>query len=161
MYKTIILPVVLYGCETWSLTLREESRLRVYENRILRRIFGLKKDENREWRLHNEEIHSLCRSPNTVRMIKSRRVRMCRRWVLLCGRTSLFEQRLMDSHCIIVRVHPYSYPLLIIFYRLGHAADIKREYSLITRAELIVPLSLITSLADKIILAYLRLDKLP
>ena len=56
IYKTIILPVVQYGCETWSLTLREESRLRVFENRILRRIFG----PNGEWRrLHNEELHSL------------------------------------------------------------------------------------------------------
>ena len=59
IYKTIILPVVLYGCETWSLTLREESRLRVFENRIMRRIFGLKRDENGEWRLHSEEFHSL------------------------------------------------------------------------------------------------------
>ena len=60
IYETIILPVVLYGCETWSLTLREESRLRVFENRILRRIFGPKRDENGEWRRHhNEELHSL------------------------------------------------------------------------------------------------------
>ena len=50
IYKTIILPAVLYGCETWSLTLREESRLRVFENLILRQIFGYKRDENREWR---------------------------------------------------------------------------------------------------------------
>ena len=58
IYKTIILPVVLYGCETWSLTLREECRLRVFENRVLRRIFGPKRDENGEWRrLHNEELH--------------------------------------------------------------------------------------------------------
>ena len=64
--KTIILPVVLYGCEAWSLTLREESRLRVFENRILRQIFGPKRDENREWRrLHNEELHSLYRSLNS------------------------------------------------------------------------------------------------
>ena len=63
--SNIILPVVLYGCETWSLTLREESRLRVFENRILRRIFEPKTDENGEWRrLHNEELHSLYRSPN-------------------------------------------------------------------------------------------------
>jgi hypothetical protein len=57
IYKTIILPVVLYGCETWSLTLREEHRLRVFENRVLMRIFGSKRDEmTGEWRkLHNEE----------------------------------------------------------------------------------------------------------
>ena len=70
------MPVVLYGCETWSLILREECRLRVFENRILRRIFGPKRDENWEWRrLHNEELHSLYRSPNTVRVIKCRILR--------------------------------------------------------------------------------------
>ena len=69
IYKTIMLPVVLYGCETWSLTLRGESRLRVFENRILRRIFEPKKCENWEWRrLQNEEFHSLYRSSNIVRM---------------------------------------------------------------------------------------------
>ena len=70
IYKTIIWPVVLYGCETWSLTLR------VFENWILRRIFGPKRDENGECRrLHNEELHSLYRSPNIVRVIKCRRLR--------------------------------------------------------------------------------------
>jgi hypothetical protein len=60
IYKTIILPVVLYGCETWSLTLREEPRLRVFENRVLRGIFGPKRDEvTGDWRkLHNEEFHN-------------------------------------------------------------------------------------------------------
>ena len=75
IHKTIILPGVQYGCETWSLTLREESRLRVFENRILKRIFGPKSDEIGEWRrLHNEELHSLYRSPNIIRVIKCRRL---------------------------------------------------------------------------------------
>ena len=66
--------VVLYGCEAWSLTLREECRVRVFENSILRRIFGPKRDENGEWkRLHNEEL--LYCSPNIVRVIKSRKLR--------------------------------------------------------------------------------------
>jgi hypothetical protein len=76
IYKTIILPVVLYGCETWSLTLREEHRLSVFENRVLRRIFGPKRDEvTGEWRkLHNEELHNLYSSPDTIRQIMSRRM---------------------------------------------------------------------------------------
>jgi hypothetical protein len=76
IYKTVILPVVLYGCETWSLTLREEHRLRVFENSVLRRIFGPKREEDGSWRkLHNDELHNLYSSPNIVRMIKSRRMR--------------------------------------------------------------------------------------
>ena len=75
-YKPIIRPVVLYGCEAWSLTLRVERRLRVFENKILRRIFGLKRGANSEWgRLHNEELYTLYRSPNIVRVINSRRPR--------------------------------------------------------------------------------------
>ena len=71
-YKTIILPVVLYGCEA----LREECRLRVFENRIMRLISRAKRDENEEWRrLHNEELHSLYRSPDIVTVIKTRRLR--------------------------------------------------------------------------------------
>jgi hypothetical protein len=77
IYKTLILPVVLYGCETWSLTLREEHRLRVFENRVLRRIFGSKMDEvTGAWRkLHNKELRNLYSSPSIIRIIKSRRMR--------------------------------------------------------------------------------------
>jgi len=75
IYRTIILPVVLYGCETLSVTWREELRLKVFENRVLRRIFGPKRDEVAgEWRkLHNEELNDLF-SSNVVRMINSRRI---------------------------------------------------------------------------------------
>jgi hypothetical protein len=76
IYKTVILPVVVYGCGTWSLTLREEHRLRFFENRVLRRIFGPKREEDGSWRkLHNDELHSLYSSPNITRVIKSRRMR--------------------------------------------------------------------------------------
>ena len=77
IYRTIILPVILYGYETWSVTLREERRLRLFENRVLRRIFGPKRDEvTGEWRkLHNVELTDLYSSPSLVRVIKSRRMR--------------------------------------------------------------------------------------
>jgi hypothetical protein len=76
-YRIIILPVVLYGCESWSLTLREKCRMRVFENRVLRRIFWPKRDEvTGEWRrLHNKELDALYSSPNIIRVIKSRRLR--------------------------------------------------------------------------------------
>jgi hypothetical protein len=74
IYRTIILPVVLYGCETRSLTLREEHKLRVFENRVLRRIFGPKRDGVMGgWRnLHNKELHNLYPSPSIIRIIKSK-----------------------------------------------------------------------------------------
>jgi hypothetical protein len=78
LYKTIILPVVLYGCQTWSLALREEHRLRMFQNAMLRRIFGLKRDKViGGWRkLHSEVLRNVYSSPGIIRMTKSRR----RRW---------------------------------------------------------------------------------
>jgi hypothetical protein len=75
IYNTTILPVVLYGCDTWSLALREENRLRVFENRVPRRRFGLKRDEmTGGWiKLHNEELRDLYSLPSIIRMVKSRR----------------------------------------------------------------------------------------
>jgi hypothetical protein len=77
MYKSIILPRALYGCETWSLTLTEVHRLRVFENWVLRSMFGSKTEEvTGEWRkVCNEELHNLCSFPNIIRHIKSRRLR--------------------------------------------------------------------------------------
>jgi hypothetical protein len=90
IYKTIILPVVLCGCETWSLAVREEHKLRVFENRVLR-IFGPKRDGvTGGWRkLHNEELHNLCSSPSIIRIIKSRRMR----WGRTCGTDGREEER--------------------------------------------------------------------
>jgi hypothetical protein len=84
--RTIILPVILYGCETWWLTSREERRLRVFENRVQRRIFGTKRDEvTGEWRkLHNEQLSDLYSLPKIVRVIggacssSGERKRVCR-----------------------------------------------------------------------------------
>ena len=77
IFRTIILPVALCGCETWSLTLREERRLRVFENRVLRRVFGPRRDEViGEWiKLHKEELNDLYSLPNIMRVVKSRRMR--------------------------------------------------------------------------------------
>jgi hypothetical protein len=66
-----MLPVALYGCETWSVTLREEQKLKVSQNRVLRRIFGPNREEDGSWRKwHNDELHSLYSSPNIVRVVK-------------------------------------------------------------------------------------------
>ena len=77
IYGIKISPIVLYGCETWSLTRREEKKLRVFENMMLRRIFGPRRDEvtGELRRVHNEELNDLYSSPNIVRVIKSRRMR--------------------------------------------------------------------------------------
>jgi hypothetical protein len=76
IYKRVILPVVLYGFETWFLTLREEHRLRGFDNRVLRRVFGPKREEDGSWRkLHNDELHSLYFPANIVRVIKPRMMR--------------------------------------------------------------------------------------
>jgi hypothetical protein len=93
IYKTIILPDVLYGCETWSLTMREELRLRVFENRVLRRIFGPKRDEVMgEWRkMHNGELHNLYLTPNIIWQIKSRRMR----WVGRVAHVGEGEKRVL------------------------------------------------------------------
>jgi len=77
IYRSVISPVVLYGCENWTLALREERKLRVFENMVLRRIFGPRSDEvTGDWRrLHNEELNDLYSSPNIARVIKWRRIR--------------------------------------------------------------------------------------
>jgi hypothetical protein len=76
IYRTVILPFVLYGSETWSFTLREEHRLRDFENRVLRRIFGPKKEgDGSRRKLHNDKLHSLYSSSSIVRVIKSRRMK--------------------------------------------------------------------------------------
>jgi len=77
MYRTIILSIVFYGCETWSLTLREERGLRVFDYGVLRRTFGPKRDEvtGELRKLHHQELNDLYSSPNISRVTKSRRMR--------------------------------------------------------------------------------------
>jgi hypothetical protein len=92
IYKTVILSVVPYGCETWSLTLGEEHRLRVFENRMLRRIFGPKRKEDGSWRkLHNDELHNLYSSPNVVMVIKSKRMRWAGHVALMGERRGVYR----------------------------------------------------------------------
>jgi hypothetical protein len=93
IYRNIILPDVFYGCEPWSLTLREERKLRVFDNRVLRRIFGPRRDEvTGEWRkLHKEELNDLYCSPNITRVIKSRRMRWAGHVVRMVERRGVCE----------------------------------------------------------------------
>jgi hypothetical protein len=99
IYESIILPVVLYGCKTWSLTLREEHRLRVFENRVLRRIFGPKRDEvtGGQRKLHNAEFYDVYSSASITRMTKSRRVRWSRP-VVRMGRRVIHIVYWWESH---------------------------------------------------------------
>ena len=92
-YRIKILPVVLYRCENWSLTLREEHRLRVFENSVLRRIFGSKRDEvTRKWKtLHNEELNDMQSWPNVVWVIKSRRIRWAQHVVRMGERRAVYR----------------------------------------------------------------------
>jgi len=99
IYRTVILPIVLCGCETWSLTLREELRLRVYENRVLRGIFVAKGDEvTGEWRkLHNEELNDLYCSPNILRLITSSRIRWAGHVARMEERRSVYRVLVMET----------------------------------------------------------------
>jgi hypothetical protein len=93
IYRTIILPVVSYGCETWSLTLRLEHRLRVFEKRVLRRIFGRKRNDiTGEWRkLHNEELYILSSSQDTIRQINSRKISWVEQVACMGGGRNLYR----------------------------------------------------------------------
>jgi len=93
IYRTEILPAVLYGCETWSLTLGEERRLRVFENRALKRIFVPKRGEvTRKWRkLHNEELNDLYSSPNIFEVTKPRRMRWAGHVARMGARRGLYR----------------------------------------------------------------------
>jgi hypothetical protein len=105
IHRIITLHVVLYGCETWSLILREKQRLRVFENRVLRRILGPKRDKvTGEWReLHNQEFHDLCSSPIIVQVIKLRKMR----WA---GHVAHMGER-RGVHKVLVGKHEEKRPL--------------------------------------------------
>jgi hypothetical protein len=96
IYKSIILPVVLYGCETWSLTVREEHTLRMFENRVLRRIFGQNRVEvtGSLRKLHNEELHNLYSSPSLIIMIESR-------WMRLGGHVARMLEKLNACRILV------------------------------------------------------------
>ena len=93
LYHVCICVIVLYGCETWSLILRKERKLRVFESMVLRRIFGTRRDEvTGEWRrLHNEELNDLYSSPNIVRVMKSRRMRWAGHVARMCEERGVYK----------------------------------------------------------------------
>jgi hypothetical protein len=104
----------LYGCETWSLTVREEHRLRVFEKRVLRKILGPKRDEvTGDWRkLHNEEVYNLYSSPDIIRQIKSRRLRWTGHVVRMGEERKLYKvlvgnfegNRNLEEQCVVGRM---------------------------------------------------------
>ena len=103
IYRTIILPVVLYSCETRSLTLREKCRLRVFKNTVLRRIFG-RGEVTGEWRrLHNEELYAQYSPPNIIWVIKSRRLRQA-------GHVARMRER-RGAYRVLVKKHEGRRPL--------------------------------------------------
>ena len=99
IYRTIILRVVLYECDTWLLTLREEYRLRMFENRVLRRVFGPMRGEvTGKWgKVHNEELNSLYSSPNIIRVIKSRRMKWARHGARVGERRGSYRVFVVES----------------------------------------------------------------
>jgi hypothetical protein len=118
IYKTIILPVILYGCETWSLILREEHRLRVFENRVLRRLFGPRRDEVTEgWRkLHNQALYKLYSSASIIRMVKSRRMK----WPGHVPRMARYDIKLVNN----IKDHLCGLVVRVLGYRSGGPGSI-------------------------------------
>jgi len=145
IYRNIILPVVLYGCETWSLTLREERKLRVFQNMVLRIIFGPRRDEvTGKWRrLHNEELNVLYCSPNIVRVIKWRRMR----WVGHVARMGE-ERGVYLTKCItILNSLSYNYLWACLFplqKRTNKTINFRSEKFEISNYELHLPVLLKT-----------------
>ena len=114
--KTIILLSVLYGCETWSLTLREEHRLRVFENKVLRKIFGAKRYEiTGKWRqLHNAELHTLYSSPIIIRNLKLRRLRWAGHLARLGNACCYSLEKILSSHLLSKKLKVNTYKTIII-----------------------------------------------
>ena len=129
IYRTIILPVVLYGCETWSLTLREEHRLRVFENRVLRRVFGPKRDEvTGEWRkLHNEELNSLYSLPSIVRVALDIRTKILYAFIISPRQATWYAHHLL-SDLMCMRQWGFWSSKLVDYYLLACEAQQGSRY---------------------------------